>query len=48
MSIGVTPDSKFEGLLPREKPIVFYGTSITHGACASRPGMVHAGKKEVS
>ncbi len=23
------------------KPIVFYGTSITHGACASRPGMVH-------
>lgn len=24
-----------------EKPIVFYGTSITHGACASRPGMVH-------
>ncbi len=41
MSIGVKPDSKFEGLLPREKPIVFYGTSITHGACASRPGMVH-------
>jgi hypothetical protein len=31
--------------LPRsqetEKPIVFYGTSITHGGCASRPGMVH-------
>jgi hypothetical protein len=31
--------------LPRKssasKPIVFYGTSITHGACASRPGMVH-------
>ena len=23
------------------KPIVFYATSITHGACASRPGMVH-------
>lgn len=23
------------------KPIIFYGTSITHGACASRPGMVH-------
>ncbi|HBJ38649.1 MAG TPA: hypothetical protein DDZ51_28645 [Planctomycetaceae bacterium] len=41
MSIGVKPDSKFEGLAPREKPIVFYGTSITHGACASRPGMVH-------
>jgi hypothetical protein len=41
LSIGVKPDSKFEGLAPREKPIVFYGTSITHGACASRPGMVH-------
>jgi len=24
-----------------EKPIVFYGTSITQGGCASRPGMVH-------
>ena len=41
MSIGVAPDSKFETLAPRTKPIVFYGTSITHGACASRPGMVH-------
>lgn len=25
----------------RARPIVYYGTSITHGACASRPGMVH-------
>ena len=25
----------------KQKPIVFYGTSITHGACATRPGMVH-------
>lgn len=25
----------------RDKPIVFYGTSITQGGCASRPGMVH-------
>lgn len=24
-----------------KKPIVFYGTSITHGASASRPGMTH-------
>ena len=31
MSIGVKKGSKFEGLAPREKPIVFYGTSITHG-----------------
>lgn len=41
MSIGVEPGAKFEPLGPRSKPIVFYGTSITHGACASRPGMVH-------
>ncbi|GAB5517333.1 SGNH/GDSL hydrolase family protein [Rhodopirellula baltica] len=41
LKIGVLPDSKFEKLPTREKPIVFYGTSITHGACASRPGMVH-------
>ena len=25
----------------RKKPILFYGTSITQGGCASRPGMVH-------
>ncbi len=25
----------------RALPIVFYGTSITHGGCASRPGMPH-------
>ncbi|WP_020474111.1 SGNH/GDSL hydrolase family protein [Zavarzinella formosa] len=24
-----------------DKPILFYGTSITQGGCASRPGMVH-------
>lgn len=41
MSIGVAAGATFAGQLPREKPIVFYGTSITHGACASRPGMVH-------
>lgn len=41
LKIGVAKASQFEGLAPREKPVVFYGTSITHGACASRPGMVH-------
>ena len=25
----------------KKEPIVFYGTSITQGGCASRPGMVH-------
>jgi hypothetical protein len=43
LRFGAVKGSKFEGLAPREKPIVFYGTSITHGACASRPGMVHTG-----
>lgn len=43
--IGVPPTAKLE-VAPayptaRAKPIVYYGTSITHGACASRPGMVH-------
>lgn len=38
--IGVGPGSQFEPVAPRtEKPIVFYGTSIMHGACASRSGM---------
>ena len=42
LSLGVPPGAKFEKLPPRnDKPIVFYGTSITHGASASRPGMVH-------
>ena len=41
LEIGVPKGAKFEGLAPRAKPVVFYGTSITHGACASRPGMVH-------
>ena len=42
LRIGVANSSEFEPLVPRsEKPIVFYGTSITHGACASRPGMPH-------
>lgn len=29
------------GLPVREKPVVFYGTSILQGGCASRPGMAH-------
>jgi len=41
LEIGVPAGAKFAGQAPREKPIVFYGTSITHGANASRPGMVH-------
>ena len=40
LEIGVVRGQSFSALSPRnEKPIVFYGTSIMHGACASRPGM---------
>jgi hypothetical protein len=41
VELGVNDGASFEGLAPRKKPIIFYGTSITHGACASRPGMCH-------
>ncbi len=43
LEIGVPKGAKFQPVAPRkEKPIVFYGTSITHGACASRPGMCYS------
>ncbi len=42
LKIGVPMGASFEPISPRtDKPILFYGTSITHGACASRPGMPH-------
>ncbi len=42
LQIGVDASAAFTGLAPREvRPIVFYGTSINHGASASRAGMVH-------
>lgn len=42
VEIGVPKGAAFQPVAPRkEKPIVFYGTSITHGASASRPGMPH-------
>lgn len=40
LEVGVPEGSKLVPLAPRsEKPIVFYGTSIMQGGCASRPGM---------
>jgi len=40
MEVGVRSGSRFAPIAPRKKgTIVFYGTSIMHGACASRPGM---------
>ena len=44
VKIGVPPEAKFESALPRPaglKPLVFYGTSIVQGGCASRPGMAY-------
>lgn len=41
LEIGLAPQAYFKPLAPRAKPIVFYGTSITHGGCASRPGMAY-------
>ena len=42
-ALGVDPAAKVEHLGPRksgvDKPVVFYGTSITHGGCCSRPGL---------
>jgi lysophospholipase L1-like esterase len=41
LEIGLPPQAAFAPRAPRAKPIVFYGTSITHGGCASRPGMAY-------
>jgi hypothetical protein len=41
LEIGVPEGSSFSGLAPRPKPVVFYGTSITQGGVASRPGICH-------
>lgn len=44
VEIGVSEKASFEKAAPRRKnlkPVVFYGSSITQGACASRPGMAY-------
>lgn len=42
-SLGIDPEASISALPPRasgvNKPVVFYGTSITHGGCCSRPGL---------
>lgn len=42
--IGLDPDASLKTPNPRavEKPVVFYGSSITQGACASRPGNAYS------
>lgn len=46
VEIGIPPDNKITKAAAypknKRKPLLFYGTSITHGACASRPGMTHS------
>ena len=41
--LGIDKKATIEALGPRKsginKPVVFYGTSITHGGCCSRPGL---------
>ncbi len=40
VEIGILPDAKLEKPTPHKvkKPVLFYGSSITQGGCASRPG----------
>lgn len=39
LEIGVPETAEFHAVAPRtEKPILYYGTSIAHGGCSSRPG----------
>jgi len=45
LNLAVGVDSRSDIRKPAksiQKPIVFYGTSITQGGCASRPGMVYS------
>lgn len=43
LEIGLAPDAKFEKPTPHKiaKPILFYGSSITQGGCASRTSNVY-------
>lgn len=44
ISLGLPPGATLApaaGPGPARKPIVFYGTSVTQGGCASRPGMTY-------
>ena len=42
LEIGVAEGKKLaQAARPKAKPVVYYGTSIAQGACASRPGMAY-------
>lgn len=38
-SLGISSNAKLEFIKPRQEKIVIYGTSISQGGCASRPGL---------
>lgn len=43
IELGIPAQFELKATPPREeKPIVFYGTSITQGGCTSRPGMCYS------
>ncbi len=46
LALGIPPKAKLAKAPPRPadraKPIIYYGTSISQGGCAARPGMAHA------
>lgn len=42
LEVGIDESSEIRKAAPnKKKPLVFYGTSITQGGCASRTGMAH-------
>jgi hypothetical protein len=42
LEVGVSTQAKFVAApVRKEEPVVFYGTSILQGGCASRPGMAY-------
>ena len=42
IELGIPAPFELKAIPPRnKKPVVFYGTSITQGGCASRPGMCY-------
>ena len=41
LKIGIEEDSEIKSDIIDKKPILVYGTSITQGGCASRPGMAY-------
>ncbi len=43
VSVGIASDADISTATPRinEAPLLFYGTSITQGGCATRPGMAY-------